>query len=59
MDFDFRHLLYALVRILNEMSPYILLGFILAGVLHVFVRPAQMSRHLAGRGWKPVLKAVP
>lgn len=58
MDFDFRHLLYALVRILNEMSPYILLGFILAGVLHVFVRPAQMSRHLAGRGWKPVLKAA-
>lgn len=58
MDFDYRHLLYALVRILNEMSPYILLGFILAGMLHVFVRPAQMSRHLAGRGWKPVIKAA-
>lgn len=58
MEFDFRHFLYALVRILNEMSPYILLGFLLAGVLHVFVRPAQMSRHLSGKGWKPVVKAA-
>ncbi|MBD5225869.1 MAG: heavy metal-associated domain-containing protein [Bacteroidales bacterium] len=58
MELDFRHFLFALVRILNEMSPYILLGFLLAGVLHVFVRPAQMSRHLSGKGWKPVVKAA-
>ena len=35
-----------------------MLGFILAGLLHVFVRPSQMSRHLSGRGWKPVIKAA-
>ncbi len=58
MNLDFQHFIYALVRILNEMSPYILLGFILAGILHVFVQPAQMSRHLSGRGWKPVVKAA-
>ncbi len=45
----------SLLDILNEMSPYILLGFLLAGVLHVFGRPAAMSRHLSGRGAVPVV----
>lgn len=56
MDFDmfFR----SLVDILNEMSPYILLGFLIAGLLHEFVKPETMSRHLAGRGWKPVVKGA-
>lgn len=53
-----QHFFYALLDILNQMSPYILLGFLLAGLLHVFVRPETMSRHLAGRGWKPVVKAA-
>lgn len=58
MNFNLTHFLYALLNILNEMSPYILLGFLLAGILHVFVRPEVMSRHLAGHGWKPVIKAA-
>ena len=53
-----QHFFYALLDILNEMSPYILLGFLLAGVLQVFVRPETMSHHLAGRGWRPVVKAA-
>lgn len=48
----------SLLDILNEMSPYILLGFLLAGVLHVFVRPSAMTRHLSGRGAGPVVKAA-
>ncbi len=40
------------------MSPYILLGFFIAGLLHVFVRPELMSRHLAGNGIGPVVKAA-
>lgn len=40
------------------MSPYILLGFFIAGLLHVFVSTGTMSRHLAGPGWKPVVKAA-
>lgn len=52
------HLLYSFLGIMNEMSPYILLGFFIAGLLHVFVKPAAMSRHLAGKGWKPVVKAA-
>lgn len=53
-----QHFLFALLDILNEMSPYILLGFLLAGLLHEFVRPETMSRHLSGHGWKPVVKAA-
>lgn len=51
-------LLNSLMAILNEMSPYILLGFLIAGILHVFVKPAVMSRHLAGNGFRPVVKAA-
>ena len=40
------------------MSPYILLGFLIAGFLHVFIKPELMTRHLAGNGWRPVLKAA-
>lgn len=55
---DFNHFLNSLLVILNEMSPYVLLGFFIAGLLHVFVRPETMSRHLAGPGWRPVVKAA-
>lgn len=55
---EFSYFIYALLNILNQMSPYILLGFILAGMLHVFIRPDTMSRHLAGHGWRPVVKAA-
>ncbi len=52
------HFLYSLLAIVNAMSPYVLLGFLIAGLLHVFVRPEVMARHLAGGGWKPVVKAA-
>lgn len=55
---DFKIFLHSLVDILNEMSPYILLGFLIAGFLQEFIKPETMSRHLAGRGWKPVVKAA-
>lgn len=52
------HLLYSLLSILNAMSPYVLLGFLIAGLLHVYVSPDIMSRHLSGSGWKSVVKAA-
>lgn len=55
---DFNTILHTFLVILNQMSPYILLGFLIAGLLHVFVRPAAMSRHLSGGGWRPVVKAA-
>ena len=52
------HFLYSILAILNEMSPYILLGFFIAGLLHTFVKPSMMARHLSGNGLKPVLKSA-
>ncbi|MBO5267468.1 MAG: permease [Muribaculaceae bacterium] len=53
-----QQILYALVNMLGEMAPYILLGFLVAGIMHAFVPAGTMSRHLAGRGFGPVFKAA-
>lgn len=47
-----------LLNILNEMSPYILLGLLIAGLLHAFVPSSAMSRHLSGTGFKSVVKGA-
>lgn len=41
-----------------EMSPYLLFGFFVAGILSVLVSPAWVERHLGGRGFLPILKSV-
>lgn len=53
MDF-----LHSLLYMLNEMSPYILLGFLIAGVLHAFVSRETFARHLSGRSLSSVVKAA-
>lgn len=55
---NIEYLWHSFAAILNQMSPYILLGFLIAGLLHVFIDPRTMSRHLSGRGWRPVVKAA-
>jgi len=40
-----------------EMSPYLLFGFFVAGVLSVLVSQQLVERHLGGRGLWPLLKA--
>jgi hypothetical protein len=52
------NILSILGNMLNEMSPYILLGFLFAGVLHAFVQPKVLSHHLSGNGFKQSLKAA-
>jgi uncharacterized membrane protein YraQ (UPF0718 family) len=42
----------------GEMSPYLLFGFFVAGLLSVFVSQKMVERHLGGRGLVPVLKAT-
>ncbi|MCL5278555.1 MAG: SO_0444 family Cu/Zn efflux transporter [Planctomycetes bacterium] len=42
----------------GEMSPYLLFGFFVAGLLSVFVSQKMVERHLGGRGFLPVLKAT-
>jgi len=39
------------------MAPYLLLGFLVAGMLSVFLSPETVERHLGGRGMWPVVKA--
>ncbi|MDE6098770.1 MAG: permease [Muribaculaceae bacterium] len=48
----------SLLIMLNEMSPYILLGFLIAGLMHAFVPERTMARHLSGTGWRPVVKSA-
>ncbi|MBQ3805198.1 MAG: SO_0444 family Cu/Zn efflux transporter [Prevotella sp.] len=44
--------------LVNEMSPYLLLGFLFAGILHVFVPGAVYSRYLSGHSFRSVLYAT-
>ena len=53
MDF-----LNSLLYMLNEMSPYILLGFLIAGLLHAFISRETFARHLSGRSIGSVVKAA-
>ncbi len=41
-------------NLVNEMSPYLLLGFFLAGVMHAFVPSMVYSRYLGGKGFRSV-----
>lgn len=49
---------YHLLFLLDEMSPYILLGFLLAGIMHAFIPKRFFARHLSGHGWKSVVKSA-
>jgi len=42
---------------LTEMSPYLLFGFAVAGLLSVLISPAVIERHLGGGGLVSVIKA--
>ncbi len=42
---------------LTHMSPYLLFGFFVAGVLSVLISPVVVERHLGGHGIWPVVKA--
>lgn len=44
--------------VLSEMSPYLLFGFFVAGILSVWISPKLVERHLGGRGIWPVVKAA-
>jgi uncharacterized membrane protein YraQ (UPF0718 family)/copper chaperone CopZ len=44
--------------VLTQMAPYLLFGFLVAGLLSVFLSPEAVERHLGGRGMGPVVKAA-
>jgi len=43
--------------VLGRMAPYLLFGFLMAGVLSVWISPEWVERHLGRRGFGPVVKA--
>lgn len=47
-----------ILNLVNEMSPYILLGFLLAGLLHAFVPNRLYRRYLGGKSFRSVLHAT-
>ena len=51
-------LINSLLFMLNEMSPYIMLGFLIAGVMHAFIPQKTFARHLSGTGLKAVVKSA-
>ncbi|MDE6485510.1 MAG: permease [Duncaniella sp.] len=48
----------SLLYMLNEMSPYILLGFLIAGLLHAFVSRETFARHLSGNSLSTFVKSA-
>ncbi len=47
-----------LLSILNEMSPYLLLGFFISGLLHVYVPRSIYTRFLHRKGFRSVVGAA-
>lgn len=47
-----------ILHLINEMSPYVLLGFLLAGLMHAFIPGAMYSKYLSGRNFRSVVYAA-
>ena len=50
--------MHEIIHIINEMSPYLLLGFLLAGLMHAFIPQKYYSRYLAKPNFRSVLNAT-
>lgn len=46
------------VRLLNQMSPYLLFGFFFAGLFHIFLKVETVARHLGKGDITSVIKAA-
>lgn len=57
MDFA-ANIFEGIVGTFLQMSPYLLFGFAVAGILSVFISKEMVERHMGGRGLGPVLKAT-
>ena len=47
-----------IIYLLNEMSPYLLLGFLLAGMMHAFMPKSYYGRFLGDRSFRSVVNAA-
>ncbi|NQT46963.1 MAG: SO_0444 family Cu/Zn efflux transporter [Candidatus Omnitrophica bacterium] len=46
------------IDLLNKMAPYLLFGFFFAGILHIFLSPEGIARHLGRGNFSSVIKAA-
>lgn len=53
-----RTVIYLFFHLLGEMAPYLLLGFLIAGILHAFVPRTVYARYLARNDFRSVLLAA-
>lgn len=47
-----------ILELINSMSPYLLLGFTLAGIMHAFIPATAYNRYLSGNSFRSVLNAA-
>ena len=47
-----------IIELINEMSPYLLLGFLLAGLMHAFIPGSMYHRYLGEQSFRSVLNAA-
>lgn len=52
------NVLEAVLGIVNEMSPYLLLGFLLAGLMHAFIPEGWFTKYLSGNTVRSVVNAA-
>ena len=47
-----------IIDLVNEMSPFLLLGFLIAGIMHVFIPNRLYTKYLSGRSFRSVINAA-
>lgn len=47
-----------ILNLINEMAPFLLLGFLLAGIMHAFVPQTLYKKYLSGKSLKTVIYAA-
>ena len=53
----FINFIFDFIEIVNEMSPYLMLGFFFAGLLHVFFPKQKISKFMGGNNTKAAINA--
>ena len=53
-----QHILIATWQVTQQMAPFMLFGFLMAGLVSVFLSPATVQRHLGKRNVLQTIKAA-
>ncbi len=54
---EITELFYEIWCLLNEMAPYLLLGFLIAGILHILISKEKIYKHFAKNNLSSIIKA--